>query len=211
MPRTVRTTTLKQREQRRDEEILKKRQETAKQNREKGEKFEQEVWNVLKKYNQTIRHMIGFWNKEKEEYVPIGDGGIDLHTTINGYTIMVQAKNLEKRVGLDTVRSLIGSLEKYHGLYKIGLLVANKKTVEEAYGEMAIKMAEQTIEPPIYLTTLELLDETIKEISSKHDIKEIVFETIKIKKASKVHIKGKRQEIIIENGENIELFENKRK
>jgi hypothetical protein len=190
---------------------LTKRQQILKQNREKGEKFEQEVWKILNEYNQTIRHMIGFWDKEKEEYIPIGDGGIDLHTTVNGYTIMVQAKNWELKVGVNEVKNLIGSLEKYHGLQKIGLLIANKKTVEEAYSPTAIKVAKETIDPPIFLTTLERLNQDIQEITYKYNIKEIVSEFLKIKEATKIHIKKGIQEIIIENGKDIELFGNPKK
>src|SRR5271154_3778444 len=110
-------------------------------------------------------------------------------TMKNGAILYVQCKNWESKIGVETIRSFHGALNKYNSANSMGLIVGNTFT------EHAKDKANIIKGPPIILTTLEDIERTIVKILTES--REIIKPyNIKIENATYIEITRKEDQII---------------
>jgi restriction endonuclease Mrr len=159
-------------------------------NKDKGDRLETQAYEALTQIGQvTVRTRDGHYDKNKEKYVPTGDGGIDLITiTKGGLKIYVQCKNWASPIGVDVVRTFIGALDKFvrRGDDDVGIIIANTFS-DCAQREAAVSQV------PIFLTTIENINRTVIEVMSKIKINKDL--NIKINNAQYILIKKDKVKI----------------
>jgi predicted helicase len=169
-----------------------KRITKEKTNRQKGQELEVRAYNELRKFGiVTVRTSDGHFDQDIEKYVGTGDGGVDMiSVTEEGITLYVQCKNWESSIGVETLRSFSGALQKYNTRNEdlIGIIIG------KTFTEHATMEAKCIKGPPIILTTLQDVGKTLLEILVNIQTDKKL--DIKIKKAEYVSIERKGTKVI---------------
>jgi len=178
--------------------IAKKTTEQKRTPRQIGRELEIRTYTALRKIGVvTIQTSDGYFDTDINKYVGTGDRGIDMiAVTETGETLYVQCKNWKSKIGVETIRSFQGAMNKFkinNGIHR-GIIVGNTFT-EHAKDEVKVIKG-----PSIILTTLEDIERTIINILKTPAI--TVPYNIEIENAKYIEINGQKTQVI-SIGENL--------
>ena len=112
--------------------IIENKQDKKITNKQKGNQLEVRTYNVLRRMGHVVvRTQDGHFDSDINKYVGTGDTGIDMIVTTGKVILYVQCKNWEASIGVDTIRSFLGALNKYYIKEDdliVGIIVGNTFT-----------------------------------------------------------------------------------